>query len=382
LDALSLINRALILLLIRIIGYYVFEECGEDWINPTIGLEFGQVYTFIQKDRSNFLHPIDFSYFPDAVHVGTELLDPRIKGNDGEGSIVTVPGSQTPQAGCESSMTCPSPMYFLNDGYLGTYSNIEEIKPVTANESDIGLLVYEDFFFLDMASWTGLGTFSIKLKFDDESYAAKDIFYYCRVHQYMAGRIKLLKNGVPVNAEDDPPMYFAMETQSEFDKMCGTYGLGPFQLPHPQCPERFICDVDDRMRGFVSCIEAMDCHMLVGMTTKVTSGSELALFIHQMIPHHQNAVNMARALLHAGFLPCDDLTNTEDPYCIMQGLLYSIVAGQNHEIGIMSNVLARLNYPQTDECEVLVAGLHESSGLEAMSVTAAGAILGTVAHVF
>ena len=90
------------------------------------------------------------------------------------------------------------------------------------------------------------------------------------------------------------------------------------------------------MRGFADCIDAMNCHMLYGMTTKVSSGTELALFLHQMIPHHQvrpfndekvewpfsrmliaillslylqNAVNMAKALLSAGFLPCDDLTD-------------------------------------------------------------------------
>ena len=359
-------------------GYYTFEECGDDWINPTIGVEVGQVYTFIQKDRSNFLHPLDFSYFPDAVHLGEDLLDPR--------NNPTKDGSTSQGEGCDITMTCPSPMYFLNDGYLGTYSNIPELVPVTVNESDIGLAVYEDLFHQEMPSWVGLGTFSIKLKFDDESYTSNDLFYYCRVHQYMAGRIKLLKNGEPVNIKDTPPLYYTLETPGEFDKQCGTFGLDPYQLPHPQCPYNFVCDVDDRMRGFANCIEAMDCHMMIGMTTKVTAKSEVALFVHQMIPHHQNAVNMARALLHAGFLPCDDLTNTEDPYCIMQSLLYSIVAGQNHEIGIMSQILSRLNYPLTDECEVLVSGQEadQPSGSDAAlsgmaTVTAACAIWGAIA---
>jgi uncharacterized protein (DUF305 family) len=46
------------------------------------------------------------------------------------------------------------------------------------------------------------------------------------------------------------------------------------------------------------------------MTTDATS--EIGLFIHQMIPHHQNAVNMAKALLKTGF-SCEDLTNEDDP---------------------------------------------------------------------
>ena len=50
-----------------------------------------------------------------------------------------------------------------------------------------------------------------------------------------------------------------------------TYGLDQYQLPHPECPAKFVCDVDARMRDFASCIDAMNCHMVVGMTTKVSS---------------------------------------------------------------------------------------------------------------
>ena len=38
------------------LGYYVFEECGLDVMNPTIAMEVGETYTFIQKDRSNYFH--------------------------------------------------------------------------------------------------------------------------------------------------------------------------------------------------------------------------------------------------------------------------------------------------------------------------------------
>ena len=37
----------------------------------------------------------------------------------------------------------------------------------------------------------------------------------------MAGRIKLLKNGQPVQEKNEPAMYYAEETRSEFDQMCG-----------------------------------------------------------------------------------------------------------------------------------------------------------------
>jgi uncharacterized protein (DUF305 family) len=45
-----------------------------------------------------------------------------------------------------------------------------------------------------------------------------------------------------------------------------------------------------------------------------------------MIPHHQNAVNMAKALSKTG-LSCDDLTNEDDPNCTMENLIGEIING-------------------------------------------------------
>jgi uncharacterized protein (DUF305 family) len=57
---------------------------------------------------------------------------------------------------------------------------------------------------------------------------------------------------------------------------------------------------------------------MVGMTTDATS--EVGVIIHQMILHHQNAVNQAKTLLKTGFSSgCDDLSNEEDPNCIRRG---------------------------------------------------------------
>jgi hypothetical protein len=197
------------------LGYFYFEECGNT-LNPTIGLEFGETYTFIQKDRTNFMHPLTFSYFPDGHHVGGDLLDPATAGQSTTGVV-----SRNGEENCSQNMTCPSPMYMLNNGYLGKYSNIPEIKPVTINEDHNGINIYESMFFKKMAQWTGYGTFTLRLKFDDYTFTDSDIFYYCHMHQFMAGRIKLLKDGVPVNSDDSPPLYFQRETPGEFDAMCG-----------------------------------------------------------------------------------------------------------------------------------------------------------------
>jgi hypothetical protein len=115
-------------------------------------------------------------------------------------------------------------MYMLNDGYLGRYSNIPEIKPMTINEQENGLTIYRSMFFKNMAAWTGYGTFGVKFKFDDYAFTDNDLFYYCHIHQFMAGRIKLLKDGVPVNNDDSPPLYYQQETPGEFDAMCGVSG--------------------------------------------------------------------------------------------------------------------------------------------------------------
>ena len=58
------------------LGYYVFEECGLDVYNPTIAMELGETYTFVQKHRTNFYHrecvllcivPIMLCTFPDIT---------------------------------------------------------------------------------------------------------------------------------------------------------------------------------------------------------------------------------------------------------------------------------------------------------------------------
>ena len=127
----------------------------------------------------------------------------------------------------------------------------------------------------------------------------------------MSGRIKILKDGVPVNSEDDPPLGYTYDEPGIFDQSCGSFGLDPFQLPNPVCPSQFVCGVDESnqaLADFAACIDAMNCHMLAGMTTGVKASSQTALFIHQMIPHHQNAVNMAKAVLSDNGVECDDLS--------------------------------------------------------------------------
>jgi uncharacterized protein (DUF305 family) len=96
--------------------------------------------------------------------------------------------------------------------------------------------------------------------------------------------------------------------------------------------------------------------MFQGMTTGMQSQSPIALFIHHMIPHHQNAVNMAKTLLKSRKIPCEDLTNEDDPLCVMNAMMRDIINGQNFQIQVMRHVLEALNLPPTDKCEVPLDG--------------------------
>lgn len=146
------------------LGYYKFEECGNE-VNPTIGMEIGETYTFIQKDVTNFYHPLGFAYFPDGAHDGVDELEP---------GILPVEG-----ASCVADLTCPAPIYMLNGTPLGNYSNAPDIQPVSSGEGDFGLDHYEPRFFLPLGDWIGEGEFSVALRFDADY--DKDIFYFCHV---------------------------------------------------------------------------------------------------------------------------------------------------------------------------------------------------------
>ena len=172
----------------------------------------------------------------------------------------------------------------------------------------------------------------------------------------MSGRIKLLKNGIPIQEDDVPELGYEYDVPGVHDNQCGTYGLDSFQLPHDECPEKFVCDTEnerEELKQFASCIDSMNCHMMAGMTSSVSGDmDEVALFIHQMIPHHQNAVNMAKALLKTDTLECDYLTDEENPDCAMEVILRSIITGQNAQIQTMRGILKSKDLPPDNDCIV------------------------------
>jgi len=311
---------------------------------PVLGMKKDVQYRFIQEDLSNYYHPLGFAYYADGAHDNVAELEPS---ND-------PPGSAT---GCSEDNTCPAPMYLNSGEYLGVYSNIAEII-ATKGDEDFGLDVYEPQFFASPVDWSAAGTYEVALKFD-HAYT-KDIFYFCHIHQYMSGRIKLLDTyGNVISTANDPVIPYAYQQASVYDQSCGTYGVTGFQLPNPQCPSKFVCDAPGRVTEFAGCIESMNCAMIAVMTTGASSDNAIALFVHQMIPHHQNAVNMAKALLANRVLnSCRNLED-ETPVCILKAISMEIVTQQNHQIQGMYGAVEELKYNATDDCVVQVSETYQ-----------------------
>lgn len=324
------------------LGYYTIKECGDE-ANPTIGIEKDVTYIFSQEDETNYYHPLGLAYYSDGAHDDVDELEPGI----------APPGSSS---NCADGNLCPAPMYIRSGEYLGVYSNNDKISPVNGDE-DFGLDVYEPEFFANVIDWKSAGIYEIALKFDVDDFT-QDIFYFCHIHQFMTGRIKFVNSdGVKLEAEDLPEIPYSYDEPSEYDKSCGTFGLDKFQLPHPECPKRFVCDAPDMSTSagkLADCIDSMNCAMTAGMTTNVHMDSSIALFIHQMIPHHQNAVNMCKSIMVSGDIDCEDMTDEDDSACVMRALCYEIINVQNFQIQTMKGVLDGEGYDETDDCTVKV----------------------------
>merc|ERR1712211_39119 len=88
--------------------------------------------------------------------------------------------------------------------------------------------------------------------------------------------------------------------------------------------------------GFSRCMEAIDCKMNYEMRVEEHS-NPLVVFMHQMIPHHENSVNMARiALKHA-----KSAEGFNDEELDVPALLREIINTQNKQIQDMQGWLER-----------------------------------------
>jgi len=390
-------------------GYFTFTECGSQ-ISPTIGMYRDVVHTFSQADVSNWYHPMGFGYEADGLH--------RTNGNDERELDPAVTKTNSP---CHFNSTCMSPMYYLNDKYLG--GNYTNIGPTVIGGGDFGLdglNNYEQSFFIPRGQWIERGEWSVKLKWTDTDYI-KDIFYFCHIHNSMSGRIKLLDStGSILHPEDDPDLPYEYEVVSDFDKSCGTNGLSDYVNT---CPgQSFLCTTDanvqdndnedgsrrlsqlaerelvgtSKSKKFSECLGVMDCFMHHDMKILAHPSNPVATFMYQMIPHHINAINMAKALLNLNYLTCNataeaaaarrtlygyyprqkqqralfSVGTIEDEMAYMGSdcetvdMMWDIINGQNYQVNQMRNWLAKqenLNH-KADNCPTNVVEFTDTPG--------------------
>jgi len=268
-------------------GYYTIDTYTSK-PSPDVYVNEGDSYTFDQSDPSNWYHPVGFAYVPDGAH-GTTW------GGDEEDEVERGDSLQ----------------YLIDDAA----TNCEK-------RGETGLGCYEPEFFLPQDVWEGK-KYSAKLTITREvaDKAADNggvLYYFCHIHSKMSGRIIIKAR---YNEGKEKPLYPIVE-RSNTDTVCGTTGLSDeFTVWN----HRFLCGSLSKI--FEKCVQSIDYKMNNDMRyfSSEDNDDPVALFCEQMIPHHQNAVNMAKVLMkhHP-----EEVAAVED----FGGLLMDIVNGQNYQI--------------------------------------------------
>jgi len=278
-------------------------------------------------------HPLGFAYFADGAHKEVDELEPGI----------APPGAA--DMSCADALTCQAPMYFKNGEYVGgSYDN--SVAPVVPGD-DFGLDAYEPEFFLPRADWIEQGTYEVKLTLSDAD-TIDDVFYFCHIHNEMSGRIKIVDaDGVPLRADDAPELGYEYDVISDFDASCGTHDAYPYRAGAGACSDTFICadgstETSEQL-AFAECLHAIDCAMEYNMRSTLDPTNPITTFIHQMIPHHDNAINMAKLLLKQDVLDADS---------DMYHMLWDIINTQNFQIDTMQAWLDDNDAPRTAVCSL------------------------------
>jgi len=300
-------------------GYYTVDGC--EGYQPTLVIDRGETYTFVQADASNWMHPLGFAYLPDGAHLDNPELEP---GCSAEGCDEDCVG-----ACCETG-TCDAPQYMVGG------------IPITDDESGFGLDAYEPDFFLPIDQWVEVAdqyTISLTVTSDVE-----EIFYFCHIHNYMSGRIQIRGS-----TAEPVPLPYEYQLPTDFDSHCGFTGLKEYSRYgdyNSFCgDDQYFCY--DTQTSFVDCMEAVDCHMNAEM--RVSYIDPVTTFMHQMIPHHQNAVNMAKALYKDANV--EHMKDSEDETeASLYFLVKEIINVQNYQINVMEGWLAANNMPHDNFC--------------------------------
>merc|ERR1711935_648564 len=127
---------------------------------------------------------------------------------------------------------------------------------------------------------------------------------------------------------------YAPVVNDAFDTMCGTSGISEYAADADnECGISFFGGSKDT--EFEKCLQAVDCqmHKEMKMETTADGNNEIVTFMQQMIPHHVNAVNMAKIVMKQSTQ--EELDAVED----FESILWNIINNQNFQIHMFRNYL-------------------------------------------
>ena len=309
-------------------GAYEIDGCTG--VNPKLVLNAGTTYTFDQSDASNWYHPVGFAYIAGGAH--TECRDDA-------GAL-----GECPELGGEAGGTT---IQYYVDGVART-----------DDESTFGLDAYEPLFFNSQDNWAEQA-FKVTLTIPTSAAYTK-IYYFCHIHAGMSAEIEIagsaggdMLNPDALGGESEASALAIFDTiQADhqksiaaFDQTCGTYDAADFDpdSEHATCSgKNFLCG-SGAGDTFAKCLQAIDCKMHHDMAVSVEAGaSKFATFARQMIPHHQNAVSMAKVLLKhhsAADYGNAGAAGEDDDMAAAEALAREIINVQNHQIQYMAGWL-------------------------------------------
>ena len=281
-------------------GYYTFD--GLDGPSPDITVKVGQTLVFEQHDVTNWYHPLGFAFYPDGAHGETW-------GGDERAEVEALDQIQ----------------YYKNGERACTAAD------------DFGLDCYEPEFFFPRGDFWEQNTYRVELTITPELADAAIggvLYYFCHIHSKMSGKIVIHdESGSKVAGTGTEQELYPTATVAEADAVCGTYGIAEYATGgQRQCEEQFLCGALDST--FETCLQAMDCQMNQEMRVAGhdSHGDSYATFCQQMIPHHENAVNMAKLVLKT--VSAEVIEESE-----LFDMFLAVVNDQNFQIHEMKNYL-------------------------------------------
>jgi len=252
---------------------------------------------------------------------------------------------EVPELEAPTPDSCSDVAFLCNPGAEVRQAPDYSIDGDFTSFEDGGLDVYEPAFQVPQEQWMEhkyAVNFTVPVNSKTET-----LFYFCHIHSGMSGMINITdpaQDSNPIVQKFDPMAYY--KEQEEFDEVCGTSQVSPYHTEKDKfCPNmKFLCETDDNPQ-FSRCMEAIDCKMNYEMRVEEHS-NPLVVFMHQMIPHHENAVNMARiALKHA-----EKAEGFGDEDLDVPALLRDIINTQNKQIQDMESWLKRYGQETPKYC--------------------------------